>query len=616
MKRFDGAWLAIVFVCHAFLATGAQSKELFVRGGKWGKVLENESVGYLPWSFTQEARERVLQSASCTSPPGANTNTCTPGIDCYYCPFANCWQRENATPDGSDNANCNSLQPIAEDCPDLQDPNPVACPDGVSITWQPPSFQVQQDKEFDISAKLTLGSLASQLVNASCNTPQGGKGLIPHANVHGCVKGETTWWCSELVPAYQPETVVTSPTSCFDTVTQSMDMTFKMTIGTSSGAPPNEWTLYAHVYFYVKDDLGVISKHHMTVGNTFLVAGRELIPSDAHLKVVYSVTGITIVFCVGTLVGVLWKRTHWVIVASSFEMCVLMCIGGVIGAVSVFGFIPDGLTDAQCQMRIWLLPIGLDLLVVPLCLKTWRVNLLFSSNMRKVKITNHFLRLCVAGVLAGEIIYNLIWTFTNPLYAGVSFSKLDTNAFEYDCVSDKPTLQTMFTVLSVVIHLIPCMILLWFAYRVRLSFQYAAYNKKHAEFDESLFIMLSILNITVGGIFIIAFQYSISGNPGSQTVMRCFGIAWIALATISLMFLPKFIRIYQWDPKQKPPKMTQNGSSNAEELVELRKRSSFSAAENGSASTPTSTPIPTKSQTKSMDFIEGNTAADKDVAMI
>ena len=100
-------------------------------------------------------------------------------------------------------------------------------------------------------ANLSLGVLSASVVQAPCGKGPG-HALVPHANVHGCFKNATSWWCKQLVPAYQPQSVTTSPAQCSNATAQR----FLLTVTDSTPVQPNEWVIYAHVYFWTQPALG------------------------------------------------------------------------------------------------------------------------------------------------------------------------------------------------------------------------------------------------------------------------------------------------------------------------------------------------------------------------
>jgi hypothetical protein len=462
--------------------------------------------------------------------------------------FTRCWARAGAT-FGDDKA-CDLSNPTSDKCLDLRAANPVPCPEGLAVEWSVPDARIKQGAAFESEAVLVLSEAwRSRLAAAPCG---GGEALVAHANVHGCQERATSWWCQELIPAYQPRGAVsTSPAQCLNKTSAQ----FSMTVDGSTPAAPNEWTLYAHFTLWVRDEQGAgLIKWHLTHGAVFSVEGRTLGISGTTLALSQSLAAATGLVAAAALAVVLWNRRHWVIVASSFHMSVVVLLGALLGGVAVLAFIPplheSAAGDLACLMRQWLTPLAFDLLVLPLCLKTWRVHRIFSNTaMKRVKITNAMLISGLAAVLGLEVAFNTVWTALPAarLRVGRSFSSLDPNAFELDCVSDSPALQRALTAASVALHSIPLLMLTMFAYKVRLSFKYAAFNKKHNEFDESLYIMLTLLNIAVAGGFVLVFTSSIDSNPDAITTMRCGGIAWICVLTTALMFGPKFMSLAAWD---------------------------------------------------------------------
>lgn len=520
------------------------------------------------WSFLRSLTD---QSESCNTP----SLDCV-GTECTYCPFTNCWIREAL--DVYENVDCDQKNPIAEFCPDLKDPSPVAkCPS--NMTWTPPSTQIKQGENSMFHVEVDFAELYEDLIESPCRGKRdSGSGKIPHANVHACVKQSTDWWCTELVPAYQPKIVKTSPALCLTPELSSENRIFQhefpLEISVSSLLVPNEWVIYAHIYFYTNKS-GILQKYHFTTGNTFLVQGKELVPSSTAMAAVYFCVGITCFISLLTLFLLIFWRENWIIKASSLHMCILMALSGFLGAVSMFSWIPVWLNTHWCQARVWLIPIAVDLLILPLALKTWRVYVIFKNNakMRRVKITNNFLLYWVSGVLLFEIIYNLIWTLTAPLYVGKVYSSLDPNAFNFECVSSNETAQMAFTIVSIILHFIPCIVLAVYAHKVRLSFKYDEWNKKHAEFDESLFIMLAVMNLAVTAMFVIAFQYSLNSEPSAVTIMRVGGTAWIVCWTLFLLFFPKFLKIMKWDVSKPPPRLSSYSSSFHETVERLTRAS-------------------------------------------
>jgi hypothetical protein len=181
---------------------------------------------------------------------------------------------------------------------------------------------------------------------------------------------------------------------------------------------------------------------------------------------------------------------------------------------------------------------------------TSRVNKLFGAHLAVKKITNRQLGRIFAVVLTLEVMLSALWVLVPGanLSVGKRNTKLDANAYEFTCLSDDNNVQIALTAFILIVHSIPVLALTVFAYRVRLSFKYQTVNAKYDVFDESLYIMLALLNMTVSSLFIIVFQLLVSGNPDSSALMQCLGVIWVVAFTMGIIFVPKFILMHRWDP--------------------------------------------------------------------
>jgi hypothetical protein len=370
------ALVAAVAVIAAHVPTDTDAMQVLGALTPWTRN-EAEMLMFDDGEFDMAESMRGLQDAAGTCGdfvPLSNDLSLCPTGNCTYCPFTKCWKREGAFL--GESANCDPQNPNAEDCADLRETSPsMECPEDLKIEWLTTlDSPIQQDVPFTLRAKLDFGALSDEVVAVPCGLKaDGALSRVPHANVHGCVKDSTSWWCSELIPAYQPKSAKTSPNMCMNDTSSS---SFEVVLHESSTSQPNEWTLYAHYYFFTRDPLDPtnrnMTKWHVTLGASFLVQGKELrVSDDVNLGITVAAVAVSLPLLVSVGI-ILWYRKHWVIRASSPAMCVLMLLGGLLGCAAALAFIPANLSAFKCQLRVWLLPLSLVFMLVPMLLKTWR----------------------------------------------------------------------------------------------------------------------------------------------------------------------------------------------------------------------------------------------------
>jgi hypothetical protein len=375
MRSSNFSAIVLVAVIATMQAATTQAMQLHGALTPWtrneAELLMLDEQLDLPFNNNRGLQQRG--DSSCDFIPLSNDASQCPTGNCTYCPFMKCWKREGAFL--GEDFNCDPKSPNAHDCADLSMTSPsTECPEDLTIEWIASLTKpIQQDVPFVLRSKLNFGALEDQVVKVPCGLRlNGAPSRIPHSNVHGCVKDSTSWWCSELIPAYQPKSAKTSPSVCSN---DTSDTSFEVVLRESSAEQPNEWTLYAHYYFFTgdpSDPSANMTKWHITLGANFLAQGKELrVSSEVEVGVLIAAIVVAVPVLVSIAI-VAWRRKHWVIRASSPEMCALMLFGGLIGCVSAWTFLPTDLSEAKCQLRHWLLPLSVVFMVVPMLLKTWR----------------------------------------------------------------------------------------------------------------------------------------------------------------------------------------------------------------------------------------------------
>jgi hypothetical protein len=246
---------------------------------------------------------------------------------CSTCDFSFCYARSNAA--FGDESECNILAPRVEVCPDLQNPTPQDCPDGLSVEWTVPDEQLLHGEEFIVRSTVKVDTTEFTVQNSTCGTNRkptstnpNDNFLIPHVNLHACNNGTTGWWCSTLVPSYQIADITTVEPQCSDVNTHE----FRIVIDKTNPVSPNVWMIYVHYVFFTEESDGTLTKRQITRGSSFLVKGEKL---EVRRFVVNSMLGISIVLLLFpglTFLFLIWRfRAHDVIKVSG-RSYVFLCI--------------------------------------------------------------------------------------------------------------------------------------------------------------------------------------------------------------------------------------------------------------------------------------------------
>jgi hypothetical protein len=152
-----------------------------------------------------------------------------------------------------------------------------------------------------------------------------------------------------------------------------------------------------------------------------LFSERSYTPHVLGSDVEKVVIALVIACCTATLVmmGFLIKdRAEQPVQAAGLHYYLLMGIGALLSYISVLSWSVDNSTGS-CRARIWLWTLAFHFFVDPLLVSSFRIMSIFSQRIRSQKIPDaHLLGAC-AGLLAPQLLLNLLWATLAPLETSV-----------------------------------------------------------------------------------------------------------------------------------------------------------------------------------------------------
>lgn len=241
--------------------------------------------------------------------------------------------------------------------------------------------------------------------------------------------------------------------------------------------------------------------------------------------------GVAIFFAVSIII---FRETP-VIKSSSPVFCVLTIFGMILAYLAVFTYI--GLpSTALCTSNLWLLNIAFALTFGNILAKNWRIYKIFHNHqLRLSTITTRFLLLCVAALLAVEILLLIIWSG----YDAPSFVEIDLadGVRYYECGGKNSTFSAVLLAVTIIYNSIITFAAAWLAFKTR---------KVSSAFRESASIAVSVYNFAVISVIIILLIYASGTTFSAQAVflLKSVGVLIVTSFGLLALFGPKIYILY------------------------------------------------------------------------
>ena len=139
----------------------------------------------------------------------------------------------------------------------------------------------------------------------------------------------------------------------------------------------------------------------------------------------YAILGITAVcqtIFITTAILTIFYKKHPIIKAASVSLCIVMSTGAAVWTSANYMWLLQANVIA-CNMRIWLLSIGFTMMIAPLIIKTYRVQLIFAETHLHV-VSTDVLSKGLVLIMVLDVMYNTLMTL-------ISDPAVMTNDCEY-----------------------------------------------------------------------------------------------------------------------------------------------------------------------------------------
>jgi len=252
-------------------------------------------------------------------------------------------------------------------------------------------------------------------------------------------------------------------------------------------------------------------------------------------RLVVAFTTICILAVVCVCAGVLKFRNAAVIRATTVSFSVLISAGGVMMLASNF-FNTLHTNDAHCAAQVWFLTCGFTLMFAALFVKTFRIWYIFkTSKLVKPHITSYNMVMAVMLLLLVDVIFNCIWQvgggMTAKLHTPDSFRP---SLNYYACDFSSPVAGAMiYAHLALKGGMLVGGVLLTLAVR-----------GVPGDFNDTMILSICIYNVTVVAAFLVPIEATDIGGRGATYAIRAFGIMFVVIGTVAVLYLPKFWYVY------------------------------------------------------------------------
>lgn len=255
--------------------------------------------------------------------------------------------------------------------------------------------------------------------------------------------------------------------------------------------------------------------------------------SDKYKLIIFISVSIVTVSVLGYTSMLIISRKHGLIKISQPGMMFIALTGIFMGCVKTY-FIALDISNFTCVAGMWLGHLSFLLVFGSLILKTWRINRIMLSGLKKVKFSNRDLYRLLSIYLIFFIIYLGIYTYIgNPRKSYQSVTSSGTTDVRLlTCVTSSPAMRYLLFILEGIV-------LLYGAYECSL-----AKGLPSAFGDTSLVVisMYAIVFICAGTFPIVVI--SIDPTPENSMFAMAIGFSLACFVTSQLIFGPKAILIF------------------------------------------------------------------------
>eukprot|EP00455_Lapot_gusevi_P031335 TRINITY_DN3391_c0_g2_i2.p1 TRINITY_DN3391_c0_g2~~TRINITY_DN3391_c0_g2_i2.p1 ORF type:complete len:687 (-),score=107.34 TRINITY_DN3391_c0_g2_i2:260-2320(-) len=254
---------------------------------------------------------------------------------------------------------------------------------------------------------------------------------------------------------------------------------------------------------------------------------------DFALILVVAFTAVSFVACVILLVVLNYYSSHPIITASSLYFCNLIVVGSMFALALplLWTFMPGRIE--LCYITPLLAGISFSFIFGSLLAKNWRLYKVFgNTELNVVVISNTELLRPILLMVCCEIAFVIIWSLSSPPRI-VTFA--DANN-EYELSSCSFLREWVF-------FLVFC--LCQFSLLIFGSFLSVKLRKLPRRFNESVWVGLSIYNMTILSVFMLPLARFLETQALAHYIFCCLGVVVYVLSNLALLFGPKIIKVFQ-----------------------------------------------------------------------
>jgi hypothetical protein len=252
--------------------------------------------------------------------------------------------------------------------------------------------------------------------------------------------------------------------------------------------------------------------------------------STTNERIMIAINSVCIALCVVLLAVVVKNWKLHVIRAATPSFCVVIILGGIFMLISNY-FNTLVVNDAHCAASAWFLTLGFTMTFASLFIKTFRVWRIYArKNLRVLRMKDSQLLVAVGVFLLIDVIINAAWQGATGLKSEVivideyrpqyNYTRCDYSSSMgavYAHIAVKSAILLIGTVLTWVVRNVP------------------------TQFNESASMAAAIYNVSFIVCFIIPIIATDAGGRTASYLTRDFAIMFVVLATLGLLFFPKYM---------------------------------------------------------------------------
>lgn len=237
--------------------------------------------------------------------------------------------------------------------------------------------------------------------------------------------------------------------------------------------------------------------------------------------------------------NVMAAKNNKIIKMSSHRINNVILFGSIIALVSVI----LQAAEEACIVRIWFINLSFTITFGALFAKTWRVHkLLNNKKLSKVRVKDSQLFSVLGFLVFIDVVFLLAWTLVSPVEARREALPLEDDE-EDPMIKYRKIITTctsddfgMWLGLAVVMKASLLLVGVWLSVKTR--------NVQIAAMNDSKYIAMSIYNVVIllGPGVPITFYID---NIDAKYTLTAMEIFFVIITTISLLFVPKMIAIFQ-----------------------------------------------------------------------